>query len=168
MAKDKAIWVEGEKELFVNMQRSMDGSIKAAREGLQKAALKIVADAVQNIQSNKIWNTGALANSGKVQKVEGDEDAIDAGFFSDKGEGYAAYVEYGRRAGKMPPWDMLAAWAQKKLRLNPKEAKSVGFLIARKIAKKGTRPHPFFAPAVKKNEKEVTRAIQNAVKESIK
>ena len=66
MAKNDVIWVEGEKELYVNMQRSMEGSLKAAREGLQNAGLKIVADATRNIRKNKSWTSGTLGYSGKV------------------------------------------------------------------------------------------------------
>lgn len=191
MAKNDVIWVEGEKELYVNMQRSMEGSLKAAREGLQNAGLKIVADATRNIRKNKSWTSGGLGNSGKVQKVEGDEDAVDAGFFSDEGEGYAAYVEYGRRAGKMPNPELLIEWVRKKnlknkaltsavnifnaKRRKRKDAytptdllRSAAWALAKHIAKKGTRPHPFFAPAVEKNKKAVERAIANAVKEVIK
>jgi hypothetical protein len=105
-----------------------------------------------------------LRASGKVQRVQGDEDSVDAGFFSDKTTGgYAFFVEYGRRAGKMPPPDMLIQWCRKKLRLTEKIARARGWAMARKIAKKGTRPHPFFGPAVEKNKKAVVDAIAEAI-----
>jgi HK97 gp10 family phage protein len=171
MAKNDVIWVEGEKELYVNMQRSMEGSLKAAREGLQNAGLKIVADATRNIRKNKSWTSGTLGNSGKVQKVEGDEDAIDAGFFSDKGEGYAAYVEYGTPGGgkrtikSMIP--RITQWLRKKGKYGA-DGKSMAFFISRKIVKQGTKPHPFFMPAVEKNKQAVEQAIAEGVRKSIK
>lgn len=172
MAKDKAIWVEGERELFANMQRRMDGSLKAAREGLQKAGLAIIADAVQNIRSNKSWTGGQLASSGRVQKVEGDDDALDVGFFSsDTTGGYAAYVEYGTRGGgkrtikSMMP--RIIQWLRKKGMFGA-DGNAKAFFISRKIVRQGTKPHPFFRPAVEKHEKEVKEAIKQAVKESIK
>lgn len=185
--KGNNIWVEGERELFVNMQRSMNGSLAAAREGLQKAGSQIVADAVQNIRNNKSWTTGQLANSGRVQRVEGDADAIDAGFFSSNTTGgYAFFVEYGRRAGKMPPVEYIKQWITKKssVKKGTKSAiqsaaafsgkrvgdyiTSLAWAIAKSIAKKGTQPHPFFTPAVEKNKKAVEQAIAEAVKGSIK
>lgn len=163
------IWLEGERELFVNMQRRMDGCTEAARRGLQKAGMQIVADAKENLRGNHSVVTGQLRASGKVQKVEGDPDAIDAGFFSHMGKGYALFVEYGRKAGKMPPADEIMQWVRKKLRIADENiAKGIGFVIARTIGKRGTRPHPFFAPAVEKNKKAVVDAISEAVNKETK
>lgn len=185
--KGNDIWVEGEKELFMNMQRSMNGTIKAARKGLHTAGLNIIKDSVETLRKDGIWATGQLANSGKVQRVEGDEDAIDVGFFSKNTTGgYAAYVEYGRKAGKMPPVEHIKQWLRKKssVRKGTKSAlasaaafsgkkvadylTSMAWAIARHIAKKGTQPHPFFEPAVKRQEKAIEQAIADAVRESIK
>jgi HK97 gp10 family phage protein len=158
------LWLEGEKELFANMQKKLGGLGKAGREALQKGGMLIVNDAKVNLRNNRSVVTGLLRSSGKVQKVQGDEDAIDAGFFSQQTTGgYAFFVEYGRRAGKMPPPDMLIQWCRKKLRLPEKIARARGWAMARKIAKKGTRPHPFFAPAVEKNKKAVVDAIAEAI-----
>lgn len=165
MSKNDVIWIEGEKALFLNMQRRMDVSISSAREALRTAGMNIVNDAKTNLRNNGSVVTGQLRASGRVQAVIGDEDAIDVGFFSDKNQGgYAYFVENGRRSGKMPPVDYIVQWVKKKMRLLDKEARSVGFLIARKIAKEGTTPHPFFGPAVEKNKKAVTDAISEAVK----
>jgi HK97 gp10 family phage protein len=162
------MWLDGEKELYVNMQKRMDLSTKAGREALQKAGLKIVAEAKENLRNNSSVVTGMLRASGKVQRVEGDEDSVDAGFFSDKTTGgYAFFVEYGRRAGKMPPPDMLIQWCRKKLRLPEKIARARGWAMARKIAKKGTRPHPFFKPAIESTKKDVEQILKEAIKKEI-
>ena len=187
MRSGSDIWVEGERELFMNMQRVMGGNLKAARKGLQEAGLAIVADAKDNLRENRSVATGMLRASGKVQKVQGDPDAIDVGFFSKKSQGYAFFVEYGRRSGKMPPVDEIFAYLKKtrsahNLKANlriinararkPKTAGDylyqVAWAMAKAIGKRGTRPHPFFAPAVKKNEKKVADAIAMAIKEDIK
>ena len=102
-----------------------------------------------------------LSNSGRVEEVRG-QDALDVGFFS-KGRGYAEYVEYGRRAGRFPPVRQLSQWARKKLRVKGRQADSIGFLIARKIARKGTRPQPFFRPAYERHRQEITDTVANAV-----
>lgn len=162
--------LEGERELFVAIERRFDGCGKAARRGLRKAALQIVNDAKQNLRSNGSVVTGMLRASGKVQAVEGNADAVDAGFFSNGGQGgYALFVEYGRRMGKFPPVDMIVQWVRKKLRIaDEKAAKGIGFVIARKIAKKGTTPHPFFGPAVEKNKNAVSEFIAEEVAKETK
>lgn len=182
MKKGGDIWIEGERELFINMQRSLDGTMAAAMKGLRSAALNIIADAKENLKDNHSVATGQLRASGKVQRVEGDSQALDAGFFAEgKNEGYAFFVEYGRRSGKMPPVEYIKEWLRKKrsahnlkaaLAITGKSKEdfllSTAWAIAKSIAKKGTKPHPFFDPAVKKNEQAISEAIAQAVKQEIK
>lgn len=158
------MWLEGERQLFLNMQKRIDGAEEASRRGIRVAAMNILADAKENLRKNKSVVTGQLRASGKTQDVQSDPDAIDVGFFSQTQGGYAAYVEYGRRAGKFPPLSYIVQWVRKKFRKSEKEAKSIGFLIARSIARKGTRPHPFFGPAIQKNENAITKAIAAEMK----
>lgn len=185
------ISIEGERGLRLAFDRHLEASTRATRKALQTAGLKIVADAKENLRENGSVVTGMLRASGKVQKVEGNPDEIDAGFFAkDSTNGYAAAVEYGRRAGKMPPVDMLFAWLKK--RNSTRKAKSAlqsalvyvnatgkkpkttddllrsaAWALARHIAAKGTRPHPFFAPAVKKNEKAFEEVIAQAMAQEV-
>lgn len=168
MSRSDVIWLDGEKQLYANMQRSIEGTGKAAMRGLRSVAMTIIADAKDNLKGNHSVVTGQLRASGKVQPVEGDDQALDVGFFSqDTGGGYAAFVEYGRRSGKMPPVQAIVQWVRKKMRVDEKSAKSIGFLIARRIARKGTTPHPFFGPAIEKNRQKVEEAISNEVRQEI-
>lgn len=167
------VWVEGERELFLNMQRTMDGTMQKAMQGLEKAALNIIADAKENLKGNHSVVTGQLRASGRVQRVEGDEQALDAGFFSqDTTGGYAAYVEYGTRASSKRKlgWmiRLIKQWLRKKGKPEGKELNDAAYFISRKIIRKGTKPHPFFAPAVEKNKKQVNEAIEMAIKQEIK
>lgn len=182
MAKKEMIWLDGERELFLNMQRNIEGTTKASRLALERAGLNIIADAKENLRENGSIAQGHLRASGRVQRVEGDPDALDVGFT----EPYAFFVEYGRRSGKFPPIDSIIAWLKKKTSTSKglknafasaaafegksveKYRRSIAFLIARSIARKGTKPHPFFAPAVEKNKKQVNEAIEMAIKQEIK
>lgn len=190
MAKRDGItmWLDGEKELYVNMQKRMDLSTKAGREALQKAGLKIVAEAKENLRRNGSISSSNLRNSGRVQKAPGDPDGVDAGFFSQGTDnGYAYYVEHGRRAGKMPPPDELIEWVRKKnlknkaldsalVHVNGRRRKrtkaytandlltSAAWGLAKKIAKEGTRPRPFFKPALEACKKEVEKILKEAIK----
>lgn len=137
----------------------------AAAKGLRKGAMAIVADAQDNLRENTSVVTGLLRQSGKVQKV--DDLTLDAGFFdtTNQHSGYALYVEYGRPAGKMPPPAELEQWAYKKFQLNDrKAARKAGWALAVMIGRNGTEPHPFFEPAVKKNEKQVEKYIREEVR----
>lgn len=187
MKDGMSITLEGERELFLKMEYRLEGCEKAGRRGLRKGALKIVNDAKGKLKSNGSVVTGMLRASGKVQAVEGDPDAVDAGFFSqDTKGGYAYFVEYGRRAGKMPPVEMLMEWLRKRTskskalrsavnilegRRKKREAaytkddllRSAAWGLARHIAKKGTRPHPFFGPAVEENKNAVNEYIAEEV-----
>ena len=168
MKNGDGIWLEGERELFLNMQKHLGTVNNAARKALQKGGMMIVNDAKQNLRNNESIVTGQLRASGKVQRVEGDPDSVDAGFFGQNTSGgYAFFVEYGRRAGKMPPPDMLIQWFRKKFRMAVKEARARGWAAAKSIARKGTRPHPFFRPAVEKNKKAISEAIATAVKKEL-
>ena len=80
---------------------------------------------------------------------------------------YSFYVEFGTRqqgpyhqAGKMPPFGYdraghetpLMMWVRLKFGLSEKGAKSISYLIARKIKMYGTKPQPFLYPAWKTNK----------------
>ena len=57
---------------------------------------------------------------------------------------YGWPVERGRRPGKMPPVDAIELWVNRKLGLQGNEAKSVAFLVARAIGRRGTRGEAMF------------------------
>lgn len=167
------IEVEGLRELHLVMEKKAEETISAGRKGLRAGGMNIIADAKDNLRGNHSVVTGVLRASGKVQKVEDDPDAIDAGFFAQgSSQGYAYFVEYGRRATKTTTAGVptlrqaIEQWLRKKFGMaEGKELKSRAFLISRAIHKKGTKPHPFFAPAVEKNKADIERAIGNEIKE---
>lgn len=183
--------LEGYKELYVNLDKHEKAATKAAMEGLKRAGMNIIADAKENLRANGSMASGNLRKSGKVQKVDGDKDSLDVGFFvQGKDTGYAYFVEYGRRSGKMPPPQDLIEWIRKKNKTKGAKSALNSFVLfknanARKhknrtaedfllmaaralafhIGKHGTRPHPFFAPAVEKNKASIEDAISESVKE---
>lgn len=193
MSNDVSIQVEGERGLRMALDSHFDASVRASRKAMQRTGLRIVADAKDNLKNNGSVVTGMLRATGKVQKVEGNPDEVDAGFFGkDSKSGYAAAVEYGRRAGKMPPIDALFAWLKKRNSRRGVKSALQSFVIhknatARKhknrtaddflmmaaralaihIGKHGTRPHPFFGPALQKNERTFEEEVEKAMMEEI-
>ena len=166
MADGGSISVEGLDKLLRQFDTASKEVRKAAMQGLQRGGLNIIADAQMNLRDNTSVVTGLLRQSGKVQKV--DEDNLDVGFFDtlNRQSGYAFYVEYGRRAGRMPPPDELAQWAYKKFQLHDrKQALQAGWALAIKIAREGTQPHLFFVPAIEKNKSRIVDAIRSSIKD---
>ena len=164
MSDTGAIYVEGLDELIRKMDRLPAEVQRECFKAMQTASLDIIADAKTNLRVNGSVVTGNLRASGKVQKV--DDKTLDVGFFSSdaRDKGYASYVEHGRKPGKMPPPDILEAWAYKKFRLSHKEARSKAWALARSIAKKGTKARPFFEPAVDSGWRKMIDKIAKIVK----
>ena len=164
MSETGAIYVEGLDELLRKMDRLPADVQRECFKAMQTASLDIIADAKTNLRVNGSVVTGNLRASGKVQKV--DDKTLDVGFFSSdaKDKGYARYVEFGRKPGKMPPPDILEAWAYKKFRLSHKDARSMAWALARSIAKKGTKARPFFEPAVESGWRKMIDKIAKIVK----
>ena len=164
MSDTGAIYVEGLDELLRKMDRLPAEVQRECFKAMQRASLDIIADAKSNLRVNGSVVTGNLRASGKVQKV--DEKTLDVGFFSSdvENKGYARYVEYGRKPGKMPPPDILEAWAYKKFRLSHKDARSAAWALARSIAKKGTKARPYFEPAVESGWRKMIDKIAKIVK----
>mgnify|MGYP002624460506 FL=1 len=161
--------VEGLDKLLRAFDKTTKEVKQAAMKGLQRAGTDIIADATMNLRSNGSVVTGLLRQSGKVQKV--DEDNLDVGFFDSQNRqsGYAYFVEYGRRAGRMPPPDELAQWAYKKFQLHDrKAARAAGWALAVKIAQTGTQPHPFFEPALEKNKGKIIDAIGGSINKELR
>lgn len=170
MANVETIKLEGLTEVCMKLRRLPAAATDAALGGLKKAGLHIIADAQENLRHNKSVVTGLLRQSGKVESNRARKE-VTVGFFDTRNrKGYATYVEYGRRAGKFPPLDMIEQWVRKKgsgtraaARRSEKELRSAAFLIARSIAQNGTQPHPFFTPALDKNRTKIVKAVQDAV-----
>ena len=153
------IQITGIQELNASLAKMGPAVIAAADRGLKTAGMHIIADAQYTLRNENINTTGLLSQSGKVEKVQ---DGYDVGFMSEKS--YASAVEYGRRAGRIPPPDVMEAYAYKKFHLNDrKQARAIGWGLAINIGRHGTRPHPFFGPAVQKNQGRVASAIKDAV-----
>ena len=71
---------------------------------------------------------------------------------------YSSVMEYGRRPGTFPPPGPMQLWVRRQLGItNPKEIRSVAFLISRKIARTGIKGRKFF-------EQGIDRALPRAVR----
>ena len=131
-----------------------------ASDGLRDSAARIVAEAKIKLKDNGSIATGMLRNSGSVRpQVDG---TVDAGFYAD----YAYWVEYGRKAGGMPPVKLIAEWVRKRhISSDESEIESIAFAIAKNIAANGTKAKPFLTPSYEENKARIDEIMQKAINE---
>lgn len=73
----------------------------------------------------------------------------------------ATFLELGTKP-HMPPVEALIPWVKAVLGVEPKRARSVAFLVARKIARKGTKAQRNFEKAIVATEGQVLRMFEDA------
>ena len=193
MAENGSIQLEGLQDILRGLGAKRVEINREASLGLRKAGLAIIADAQRNLNKNHSWVTGLLANSGRViyggqgfdtgstdartsreasdslmKAAASDADlGLDVGFFDNTSKnpnGYAKWVEYGRPAGAPPPLAPILTWLAKKF-----HSKDVVWAnnIRWHIAWYGTKPRPFFQPAVDKHTPNILRIITDAVRKVV-
>jgi hypothetical protein len=156
MANDR-IYIDDRELRKLNMNfnqfaRELNGVCK---EALKNLGQRIIAEAQRTLWRKSNVATGLLVNSGAVK--EGADNSILAGFPTI----YAYYVEFGRRAGKWPPFRFIYEWVRvRHLAYDDEEARQKAFLIQRSIGNKGTKPHPFLKPAFEKNKRLYEQVIR--------
>lgn len=69
---------------------------------------------------------------------------------SPQGVPYAADVEFGTKPGRNVPISKMKQFVAKKLNISGAERTRVAWAIKNSIKRKGTKPHPYMAPALKK------------------
>lgn len=120
-------------------------------QAMQKSTNRLKNDIQSNITNEGISNTGNLRRSIYVKKASDSEGIVAVG------EKYGAYVEFGTRP-HFPPIAPLERWAKTKLGKD-----GLGFLIARKIARKGTKAQPYVEPAYRADAQFVIDQFATAV-----
>ncbi len=169
------IEVQGLEQLRRNLDKKSVEIDEAGKEGLKRVGAKILATAKENLQKNNSIATGQVRNSGIVEAKDNDVDVVFKSL-------HASAVEFGRRAGKQPPTDNMLEWIKKKGIADTltakgnrrkrgedfyKRAKSLAYLIARKIGKFGVKARPFLYPAFRQNEDEVIKILTNSIKKKL-
>ncbi len=133
----------------------------AAKRGLKRGALHSQVLLQQRTSALGVLNTGAYKRSWKWQEIE-------KGIVIYNAQLYAGVIEYGRRVGaRMPPVEPIARWAQLKLGVPKKQARGVGFVIARAISRRGIAARPVMTGALPKMEQAFKEAITAELKRSL-
>ena len=161
------IKVEGLEELQAAFARSPQVAEKHSKKAMYKSVTTIEAAWKPNIPRGA---TGGYKSS-IFYKVEGSGPNITGRVGSNIRSPfpYPLVVEYGRKAGKMPPSSALERWVHLVLKVPTDRAKGVAFLVARAIGKRGIKARPILTNAYKKSEPKVIgffgKALDDIVKE---
>ena len=73
---------------------------------------------------------------------------------------YGYVVEFGRKAGKLPPLHPIKLWLRRKLGFTEEEANVISWPVAMKIKKKGTKGALMFTKTWEENERWVMNMLQ--------
>jgi hypothetical protein len=129
------------------------------RVAVLRWALGVESDAAQELDrasrnfegdvKGSLYSRADLTNTGVVGVIGAASD-------------HAIYAHEGRRPGKQPPTAALVPWVRKKLNVEPARARSVAFLVARKIGRRGTRGTPFLARPFRESLPALERALAGA------
>jgi hypothetical protein len=104
------------------------------------------------------------ASLGSEVKYLGDMNIIGRVGSSLGDEEYPRVMELGRKpGGKMPPLDALEPWVKRVIRPDEKNLRSVTFLVARKIAKKGIAAREFMKKAWERSQARVDKYFDDAL-----
>ena len=128
---------------------------RVCKQALANLGQRIISQAQTNLKRGRNIATALLINSGAVK--EGADNTILAGFPTM----YAYYLEFGRRAGKWPPFRFIYEWVRvRHMAADDDEAQDIAYAIQRSIGRKGTKPHPFLRPAFEKNKRLYEQVIR--------
>ncbi len=101
-------------------------------ESLEYKFLKAVqTDMQQQMIQRRLNASGKTSASLKIVKVNTSQQVL-------RGSDTVYYLIHGRRPGKFPPIQPIRKWVQIKIRPTDISVNSLAFLIARKIARRGT------------------------------
>lgn len=101
---------------------------------LKRELLDIAKGISKEIDRNGMRTTGKAQNSLRVQVVQEGSTLVGRIW----GEQYIGALEYGRKAGKMPPVDLLEEWVLNKGLASGEDARRMAWAIAIKIKNEGT------------------------------
>lgn len=83
------------------------------------------------------------------------------------GVNYGRMVEEETKPGKMPNPDALIPWVQRVLGARGKEAEDKAFMIARSIARNGTKAQPYMKPTAEKMGGRVFELVDQGVTDGL-
>ena len=150
--KQFTLRIDGMKEIIADFKKAAVNFEPVVEQAMTRAMYRFKNRTQANIVSQGITFQGNLGRSVQVTEASATRGVMGVG------ERYGGAVEFGRRAGKMPPVAAIERWASIKL-----GAPGAGFVIARKIGKVGTKANPFVEPAFRSEAPAALNDFKQAV-----
>ena len=155
---------KGLKEAQVSLEKFEERVRSEINRRFKAIGMEVLREAKINLRKNDTNTFHNLERSGIVADING---GVKVGFYAH----YAAIVEHGRRAGRRPPMLPILDWVHKRGliegRRKASRERSAAFLIARAIGRRGTRPQPYFYPAVDKYKPKLKSVMADALETAI-
>ncbi len=151
-------------------------TLRALGDDVKAATLNTAADAKANVKGNDSIATGQLINSIENEYRAGKQEGTVT-----VGANYGGYLEFGRKAGGMPPVKFIFEWVRKKgvgaifsvstrrqVQKKSTEQKQMGiaWAIAKSIMRNGTKPRPFLIPAWRENATRLVAQLRRTLEQS--
>ena len=112
----------------------------------------------QELIVKQSFDEGTLLRSGHIIKTKELERVL-----SYEAQ-HALYTEFGREpSDKLPPFDAIFGWVQRKKIGKPKERQRITWAIMQDIKKHGLTPRPFLRPAIEVQKQYIEKDIKNQV-----
>ncbi len=187
MSDEKVLQIEGLKKIIglIGRVSNLDDRIYAPIWNAMAQSGELLEDQIkQNLTDNDSVATGDLRASVSSSEVQVTEDAIFVEVGAGRGLPYARAVEYGTKPHTPPlsitePGQPLYEWVRIKQlagiyslrtgrRLGSKakqidENRQIARAILAKIRKFGTKPHPYFEPAIEQTGERIMKLFEEAI-----
>lgn len=154
-------------ELDINSLTELSGLWKKAPDIARDEMLSAVTEVDLMMEAEAKENTpvGVGGGGGLRGSIFSQERSIGNSVIGVTGSPlpYAVAVELGTKP-HMPPVEPLKDWVRQKLRVDEREVGHVAFLIARKIASKGTEGKFMFAEAYKAKRVQAANRFETAIR----
>lgn len=150
-----SIQINGLQELKKTFSKSDSIANKELQSAMDESTMYVKGEIRNKIIDVGANNTGNLVKNVFVYESKPSRGRIGVG------EKYGLYVEKGTKA-HFPPVAPLERWAQTKLGKS-----GIGFLIARKIAREGTKAKPFVEPTFQKSKPVIAKRFDEATRKIV-
>lgn len=149
--------IDGLDQLAADMRKAGSQFLNLLTQAMDNSTTLIQNRGRENITAGGTSYTGNLRRS--IQK----KPSTPTRGLVTVGEKYGAAVEFGRKPGAMPPVEPLERWAKVKLGQS-----GLGFVIARKIGRSGTKAQPYMLPAFEQSIPDVVGYFDKAATAFVK
>ncbi len=146
--------------------QTLERGLREAPQLLHEVLLPVMTQVTKSLEGNvaDAMPTGVSGNTRR--SITSDAFSTPAGVLGVVGSNQPAalFVELGTKP-HMPPVKALIPWVQAVLGVEPKRAPGVAFLVARKIARVGTKAQRPFANTLAAQQGQIVRAFEDAAAE---